>query len=86
VLIGDPPAGSAPKAIDGVAGDTLPGGAGLGHDVLQFSKSTFADWAHLLGATRQQGSDLAITPDSGDVNTLRNAALAGLSHSDARFV
>jgi hypothetical protein len=54
--------------------------------VLQFSKSAFGDWAHLLGATRQQGSDLAITLDPTDVLTLKNVSLANFTPTNARFV
>lgn len=55
-------------------------------DVLQFDKSMFSNWAHLLGATRQQGSDLAITLDARDVLTLKNVSLASFTQADAKFV
>ena len=50
----------------------------------------FADWAHLLGATRQQGSDLVITLDASDTITLKGLTLtAGQTNSftaaDVRF-
>jgi hypothetical protein len=58
---------------------------GSNHDTLQFSKSVFADWAHLLGATKQQGSDLLITIDVNDTVVLKNVSLAGFTSADARF-
>ena len=61
------------------------GGSGANHDTLQFDKSVFADWAHLLGATKQVGGDLLITLDASDVITLKNVALSNFSQSNARF-
>ena len=55
-------------------------------DVLQFDQSVFADWAHLLGATKQQGTDLLITLDASDVITLKNVSLASFTQASARFV
>ena len=100
VLIGDPPSSAASKTQTGTAAvDTFVFHAGFGfdtvdqftasgpmHDVLQFDKSEFSDWAHLLGATKQQGSDLTITLDPTDVLTLKNVSLASFTQSDARFV
>ena len=60
--------------------------SGAAPDVLQFDHSVFADWAHLLGATHQQGSDLAITLDGSDVITLKNVSLASFTQSNAHFV
>ncbi len=59
---------------------------GAGGDHLQFDASLFADWAHLLGATTQVGSDLAITLDSTDVLTLKNVALASFTQSSVHLV
>ncbi|MEO7689918.1 MAG: hypothetical protein ABIS51_11590, partial [Sphingomonas sp.] len=64
------------------------------HDVLQFDSNIFSDWAHLLGATQQQGSDLlialdaadTITLDVADTMTLENVALAHFTWADATFV
>ncbi len=60
--------------------------SGASADVLQFSKSVFADWAHLLGATKQSGANLVITLDAKDVITLQNVALSSFTAADARFV
>jgi VCBS repeat-containing protein len=59
---------------------------GTSHDLLQIDKNIFADWAHLLGATKQQGSDLLITLDPTDTITLKNVALANFASADAVFV
>jgi serralysin len=59
---------------------------GPSHDVLQFDADLFADWAHLLGATKQQGSDLLITLDASDTVLLKNVSLANFTSADAKFV
>lgn len=64
------------------------------HDVLQFDSDIFSDWAHLLGATQQQGSDLLITLDAvdtisldaADTVALQHVALAHSTWADATFV
>lgn len=55
-------------------------------DIMQFSTSSFADWAHLLGASAQVGSDVVITLDDTDTITLKNVTLSSLTSSNARFV
>ena len=59
---------------------------GTTHDVLRIDKTLFADWAHLLGATKQVGTDLVITCDATYTVTLKNVALANFTSSDATFV
>ena len=59
---------------------------GVGHDTLAFDRSVFSDMAHLLGAAKQQGSDLAITIDPTDTVLLKNVALAAFFAADAKFV
>ena len=59
---------------------------GVKHDALQFDTNVFADWAHLLGATRQSGTDLIITLDPTDKITLKNVALANFTQADAVFI
>ena len=59
---------------------------GANHDVLQFDKAVFADWAHLLGAAKQSGSDLVITFDANDIVTLKNVSLANFASTSATFV
>jgi len=72
----------------GFGNDTISDFAATGtqHDVLQVDSNIFSDWAHLLGATTQQGSDLLITLDSADTITLKNVALANFTSADAVFV
>ncbi|WP_353230932.1 hypothetical protein [Novosphingobium sp.] len=60
--------------------------SGASHDVIQFDHGVFADWAHVLGATMQQGADLTITLDPGDVITLKNVSLASFTEQNASFV
>ncbi len=60
--------------------------SGPTHDTLQFDTSMFADWAHLLGATQQQGSDLLITMDANDSILLKSVSLSTFTSADARFV
>ena len=60
--------------------------SGAKHDTVQFDKSVFADWAHLLGATRQVGGDLLITLDPADRLLLKNVSLASFTAADARFI
>ena len=67
--------------------DTVNGfvASGTGHDMLAISTKAFADYAHLLGATKQVGNDLLITIDAADQITLKNVALASLTSADVRF-
>lgn len=94
---GDTLIGGAGDTLVGNSGaDTFVFHAGFGRetvnnfdttaDVLQFDSGVFADWAHLLGATTQQGSDLLITLDANDVLTLKNVTLANFTSQDAKFV
>jgi hypothetical protein len=98
--VGDTLVGGPGDALYGGAGaDTFAFHAGFGqetlysfaatgtaHDSLQFDSNLFADWAHLLGATKQQGSDLLITLDVQDTLLLKSVALANFTSADARFV
>ena len=59
--------------------------SGANHDTLAFSTKAFADWAHLLGATKAQGNDLLITIDASNTVLLKNVSLASFVSSDARF-
>jgi Ca2+-binding RTX toxin-like protein len=98
--LGDVLVGGAGDTLYGGAGaDTFAFHAGFGnetlysfaatgelHDTIQFDTSLFADWAHLLGATKQQGSDLLITFDAQDTLLLKGVSLANFTSVDARFV
>ncbi len=59
---------------------------GSNHDYLQFDRSQFSDWAHLLGATVQQGSDLVITLDASDSVRLTGVSMSAFTTLDVRFV
>ncbi len=63
--------------------DTITGFNSTDH--VQFSASNFADWAHLLGATKQSGSDTIITLDAGDQITLKGVLASSLSSSQFAF-
>ena len=63
--------------------DTITGFNATDH--MQFAASAFADWAHLLGATKQQGSDTVITLDAGDQITLKGVLAASLSSGQFAF-
>lgn len=59
---------------------------GSDHDYLQFNRSQFDGWAHLLGATVQQGSDLVINLDANDSVRLTGVSLSAFTSLDVRFV
>lgn len=59
---------------------------GADHDYLQFDRSQFSDWAHLLGATVQQGSDLVINLDETDSVRLTGVSMSNFTSLDVRFV
>lgn len=75
-------------AVAGTPGTQVISGfvaSGPAHDILGVSSSMFADWAHLLGATKQQGSDLVITLAPGEDVRLTNVALASFTQADVHF-
>jgi Ca2+-binding RTX toxin-like protein len=75
--------------VSGMAGNRIITGfdaASESHDYVQVNRSTFTDWAHLLGATQQVGNDLVITLDPTDSITLKDVALANFSSNDVKFV
>ena len=47
--------------------------------------TVFADWAHLLAASSQSGSDVIITADANDTITLKNTTLATLQSHQGQF-
>ncbi|KQZ73889.1 hypothetical protein ASE06_16370 [Sphingopyxis sp. Root214] len=59
--------------------------AGANHDYLQFDRSQFDSWAHLLGATTQQGSDLLIDLGGGDSVTLTDVSISAFTSLNVRF-
>ena len=87
------------SVTDGAGADTIHFHAGMGqalvtgftatgasHDTLEIDRSVFADWAHLIGATRQVNGDLVITIDANDSIRLANVSLHAFTASDVKFV
>lgn len=68
--------------------DTITGfiASGTAHDTLAIDHTVFADWAHVLGATKQSGSDLLITIDAADQILLKNVTLASFTSADVKIV
>jgi hypothetical protein len=54
-------------------------------DEVDVSSQVFSDWAQLLSASSQSGSDVIITAPSGDTVTLKDTTLAGLQQSHFHF-
>jgi hypothetical protein len=59
--------------------------SGWGHDVVQFSKSVFDDFADVLAHATQSGRDVVIATDHSDSLTLKNTKLSALDKSDFHF-
>lgn len=61
--------------------------AGAGSDdVIQLADEVFADFASVLAAAAQVGTDTVITHDASNVLTLKNVALANLHQDDFQFI
>ncbi|MBN9040908.1 MAG: hypothetical protein J0H38_06430 [Rhizobiales bacterium] len=60
--------------------------SGWGHDVVQFSKSIFDNFADVLAHATQSGQDVVISAGHHDSLTLKNTKLAALDKSDFHFV
>lgn len=59
--------------------------SGRAHDVVQFSKSIFDNFADVLAHATQAGRDVVITTDHNDSLTLKNTKLSSLDKSDFHF-
>ncbi|MDQ0469453.1 calcium-binding protein [Labrys wisconsinensis] len=59
---------------------------GSGHDIMQFDTNVFADFAAVLDAAHQVGTDTVITLDAGNSIVLKNVALTNLSQDDFKFI
>jgi hypothetical protein len=57
---------------------------GRGHDVIQFSKSVFVNFADVLAHATRSGHDVVIA-DHGDSLTLKHTKLSVLDKSDFHF-
>jgi Ca2+-binding RTX toxin-like protein len=60
--------------------------AGRGHDVVQFSKSVFDNFADVLSHAEQSGHDVTIDAGGGNTLTLKDTKLAALDKTDFHFV
>ncbi|WP_281069176.1 M10 family metallopeptidase C-terminal domain-containing protein [Rhizobium sp. CIAT894] len=58
---------------------------GTAHDTIRIDHSIFADWASLLAASTQSGSDTIVTADSDNTITLKNIAVSSLDSFDFLF-
>ena len=67
-------------------GSNTVNGYKAGTDALEFSHSTVADVAAVLGHTQQVGSDVVIAIDPQDTVTLHNVLLANLHPSDFHII
>ena len=56
------------------------------HDVIEFNKALFANYAAVLGATHQVGHDTQIVLDVSDIITLTNVQASSLHASNFKFV
>jgi hypothetical protein len=61
------------------------GASSRSHDVIQFSKSVFDNFADVLAHAAQVGRDVVISADAGDSVTLKNTKLSAISSNDFHF-
>jgi hypothetical protein len=61
------------------------GASSRSHDVIQFSKSVFDNFADVLAHATQVGRDVVISADSGDSVTLKNTKLSAITSNDFHF-
>jgi len=59
--------------------------SGASHDIVQFSKSVFDNFADVLSHATASGGDVVITATTGDTLTLKNTKLAALDKGDFHF-
>jgi Ca2+-binding RTX toxin-like protein len=59
--------------------------SGLSHDVVQFSKSIFDNFADVLAHATQSGQSVVIADHAGDSLTLKNTKLTDLNTADFHF-
>ena len=58
---------------------------GRSHDVIQFSKSAFDNFADVLAHATQVGRDVVISTDASNSVTLKNTKLSAISSNDFHF-
>lgn len=73
----------ANNGIDTIVGFTASGNT---HDTLEVDSKLFADWAHLLAASTQSGSNVIITADANDQIILKNLTVSNLQPSNVQFI
>ena len=61
------------------------GASSRSHDVIQFSKSVFDNFADVLAHATQVGRDVVISADAGDSVTLKNNKLSAITSNDFHF-
>jgi hypothetical protein len=60
--------------------------AGTDHDVIEFSHTTFADFAEVLSHATQLGTDVVIADGGGNSVTLKNMSMAKLQYADIHII
>ena len=55
------------------------------HDVVEFSRTAFDDFADVMALAAQQGADVVIDAGGGNALTLKNTSLSSLDRSDFHF-
>ena len=55
------------------------------HDVVEFSKTVFDDFADVLAHASQDGQDVVIDAGGGNSLTLKNTSLSSLDRTDFHF-
>ncbi|MGT2440863.1 calcium-binding protein [Bradyrhizobium betae] len=60
-------------------------GSGTDHDMVRFDRTMFADFASVVAAASQVGSDVVISLGNGDSLTLQNVDLAALTVDNFEF-
>ncbi len=60
-------------------------GSGVSHDLVRFDRSVYSDYASVLAATTQVGSDAVISDGNGNTITLQNVDLSALTADNFEF-
>jgi Ca2+-binding RTX toxin-like protein len=60
-------------------------GSGSDHDLIRFDRSVFSDYASVLAASAQVGSDVVVTAGGGNTVTLQNVDLSALAAENFEF-
>jgi Ca2+-binding RTX toxin-like protein len=60
-------------------------GSGANHDLIRFDRAVYSDYASVLAAAAQVGSDVVISDGNGNTITLQNVDLAALTADNFEF-